>query len=146
MELDYQNDRLILEYHKKNASARLWERLALFDIKTGRDAYSDCMLQLATYALAWGEMKGCLPQICTDLHFKTGLTVAEAPRVTATELFAPFQTVLVAKQLSERGFPSNKLQLAKMLQLHPSVSLSAATEDLPNDSLWFLHAPETGGI
>ncbi len=101
MELDYQNDGRILEYHKKNASARLWERLALFDTKTGGDVYSDCVLQLATYALAWGEMKGCLREICTDLHFKTGFTVTEANRFTATELFAPFQTVLVAKQLSE---------------------------------------------
>jgi len=101
MELDCQNDRLILEHHKKNASARLWERLALFDIKTVLDVYSDCMLQLATYALACGEMKGCLPEICPNLHSKTGFIVTEANRVTATELFAPFQTVLVAKQLSE---------------------------------------------
>jgi hypothetical protein len=101
MELDNQNDRLILEYHKKNGSTRLWERLTLSDIKTGWGVYPDYKLKLAAYAVAWGELNGCLSEICMNLHVRSDLTITQANRFTATVLVALFQTFLTAKQLLE---------------------------------------------
>jgi hypothetical protein len=51
--------------------------------------------------IACGEMKGCVPEICMNLHVRNDSTIAEANRFTATVLFALFQTFLTAKQLLE---------------------------------------------
>jgi len=76
-------------------------RLALLDIKTGRGVYPEYKLQLAAYAIAWGEMNGHFPEMCMNLHVKSDLTITEANSFTATELFPLFQTFLAAKRLFE---------------------------------------------
>jgi PD-(D/E)XK nuclease superfamily len=76
-------------------------RLALLDIKTGRGVYPEYKLQLAAYAVAWGEMGGHFPEVCMNLHVKSDFTITEANSFTATELFPLFQTFLAAKRLFE---------------------------------------------
>jgi hypothetical protein len=76
-------------------------RLALLDIKTGRGVYPEYQLQLAAYAVAWGEMTGHFPEVCANLHVKSDFTVTEANTFTAAELFPLFQTFLAAKRLFE---------------------------------------------
>jgi PD-(D/E)XK nuclease superfamily len=75
--------------------------LALLDIKTGRGVYPEYKLQLAAYAVAWGEMSGHFPEVCMNLHVKSDFTITEANSFTATELFPLFQTFLAAKRLFE---------------------------------------------
>jgi PD-(D/E)XK nuclease superfamily len=76
-------------------------RLALLDIKTGRGVYPEYKLQLAAYAIAWGEMSGHFPEVCMNLHVQSDSTITEANYFTATELFPLFQTFLAAKRLFE---------------------------------------------
>ena len=76
-------------------------RLALLDIKTGRGVYPEYKLQLAAYAVAWGEMTGHFPEVCTNLHVKSDFTITEANTFTGAELFPLFQTFLAAKRLFE---------------------------------------------
>jgi predicted RecB family nuclease len=76
-------------------------KLALLDIKTGRRVYPEYKLQLAAYAIAWGEMKGSFPQVCMNLHVRSDFTIVEANTFTAAELFPLFQTFLAAKRLFE---------------------------------------------
>lgn len=76
-------------------------RLALIDIKTGRGVYPEYKLQLAAYAVAWGEMTGHFPEICFNLHVKSDFTITEANTFTAAELLTLFQTFLAAKRLFE---------------------------------------------
>jgi hypothetical protein len=76
-------------------------RLAVLDIKTGRGIYPEYKLQLAAYAIAWGEMSGHFPEVCMNLHVKSDFTITEANSFTATELFPLFQTFLAAKRLFE---------------------------------------------
>jgi hypothetical protein len=76
-------------------------KLAVFDIKTGRGIYPEYKLQLAAYAVAWGEMTGQLPEICANLHVRGDFTITEANTFTAAELFPLFQTFLAAKRLFE---------------------------------------------
>jgi hypothetical protein len=76
-------------------------RLALFDIKTGRGVYPEYQLQLAAYAVAWGEMTGHFPEVCMNLHVGNNFTFTEANAFTAAELFPLFQTFLAAKRLFE---------------------------------------------
>jgi hypothetical protein len=76
-------------------------KLAVFDIKTGRGIYPEYKLQLAAYAVAWGEMTGQLPEICANLHVRGDFTITEANAFTAAELFPLFQTFLAAKRLFE---------------------------------------------
>jgi hypothetical protein len=78
-------------------------KLALLDIKTGRGVYPEYKLQLAAYAVAYGEMTGRFPEVCMNLHI-TGdeiPTVSETNAFTAAELFPLFQTFLAAKRLFE---------------------------------------------
>ena len=74
-------------------------RLALLDIKTGRGVYPEYKLQLAAYAVAWGEMTGHFPEVCTNLHVRSDFTILEANTFTAAELLPLFQTFLAAKRL-----------------------------------------------
>jgi len=76
-------------------------RLAVLDIKTGRGVYPEYKLQLAAYAVAWGEMSGHFPEVCMNLHVQSDLKIIEANSFTATELFPLFQTFLAAKRLFE---------------------------------------------
>lgn len=76
-------------------------KLAVLDIKTGRGIYPEYKLQLAAYAVAWGEMTGHFPEVCTNLHVKSDFTITEANTFTAAELFPLFQTFLAAKRLFE---------------------------------------------
>lgn|GEM_PF-1097597 len=76
-------------------------KLALFDIKTGRGVYPEYKLQLAAYAVAWGEMTGHFPEVCMNLHIKSDFTIRETNVFTAAELFPLFQTFLAAKRLFE---------------------------------------------
>jgi hypothetical protein len=76
-------------------------RLALLDIKTGRGVYPEYKLQLAAYAIAWGEMMGHFPEVCLNLHVGSDFTVTEANTFSAAELFPLFQTFLAAKRLFE---------------------------------------------
>jgi hypothetical protein len=76
-------------------------RLAVLDIKTGRSVYPEYKLQLAAYAVAWGEMTGHFPEVCANLHVGNNFTIAEANIFTAAELLPLFQTFLAAKQLFE---------------------------------------------
>jgi hypothetical protein len=76
-------------------------RLALLDTKTGRGVYPEYKLQLAAYAVAWGEMSGHFPEVCLNLHVQNDSTITEANSFTATELFPLFQTFLAAKRLFE---------------------------------------------
>jgi hypothetical protein len=76
-------------------------RLAVLDIKTGRGVYPEYKLQLAAYAVAWGEMTGHFPEVCMNLHVRSDFTITEANAFTAAELFPLFQTFLAAKQLFE---------------------------------------------
>jgi hypothetical protein len=76
-------------------------RLALLDIKTGRSVYPEYKLQLAAYAVAWGEMKGHLPELCMNLHVRSNSSITEANVFTAAELIPLFQTFLAAKRLFE---------------------------------------------
>lgn len=76
-------------------------RLALLDIKTGRGVYPEYKLQLAAYAVAWGEMSGHFPEVCMNLHVKSDFNITEANSFTAAELFPLFQTFLAAKRLFE---------------------------------------------
>jgi hypothetical protein len=65
--------------------------------------YPEYKLQLVAYAVAYGEMCGCFPEVCLNLHV-TGQgspTVTEANTFTAAELFPLFQTFLAAKRLFE---------------------------------------------
>jgi len=83
----------------------LKDRLALLDIKTGRGVYPEYKLQLAAYAVAYGEMIGRFPEVCMNLHISSEETrtptVTEANIFTAAELFPLFRTFLAAKQLFE---------------------------------------------
>jgi hypothetical protein len=79
-------------------------RLALFDIKTGRSVYPEYKLQLAAYAVAWGEMTGHFAEVCANLHFRNN-AVVQANTFTASELFPLFQTFLAAKQLFDWLWP-----------------------------------------
>jgi len=76
-------------------------RLTVLDIKTGRGVYPEYKLQLAAYAVAWGEMTGHFPEVCMNLHVRSELTITEANTFTAAELFPLFQTFLAAKRLFE---------------------------------------------
>jgi len=78
-------------------------RLALLDIKTGRGVYPEYKLQLAAYAVAYGEMTERFPEVCLNLHISSEETptITEANTVTAAELFPLFQTFLAAKRLFE---------------------------------------------
>ena len=76
-------------------------RLALLDIKTGRGVYPEYQLQLAAYAVAWGEMTGHFPEVCMNLHVRNNFAFTEANVFTAGELFPLFQTFLAAKRLFE---------------------------------------------
>jgi hypothetical protein len=76
-------------------------RLALLDIKTGRGVYPEYKLQLAAYAVAWGEMKGRFPEVCMNLHVGSDFAITAANTFTATELFPLFRTFLAAKRLFE---------------------------------------------
>ena len=76
-------------------------RLALLDIKTGRGVYPEYKLQLAAYAVAWGEMTGHFPEVSANLHVKSDFTITEANTFTGAELFPLFQTFLAAKHLFE---------------------------------------------
>jgi hypothetical protein len=76
-------------------------RLALLDIKTGRGVYPEYKLQLAAYAVAWGEISGHFPEVCMNLHVRSDLTIIESNTFTAAELFPLFQTFLAAKRLFE---------------------------------------------
>jgi hypothetical protein len=76
-------------------------RLALLDIKTGRGLYPEYKLQLAAYAVAWGEISGHFPEVCMNLHVQSNSAITEANCFTATELFPLFQTFLAAKRLFE---------------------------------------------
>jgi hypothetical protein len=91
-------------------------RLALFDIKTGRGVYPEYKLQLAAYAVAWGEINGHFPEVCANLLVKSDCTVTDANTFTATELLPLFQTFLAAKRLfewlSEQPTSSQKVVLA----------------------------------
>ncbi len=79
--------------------------LALLDVKTGRGVYPQYKLQLAAYAVAYGEMTGRFPEVCMNLHISVSgdrtPTVSEANTFTAAELFPLFRTFLAAKQLFE---------------------------------------------
>lgn len=76
-------------------------RLAILDIKTGRGVYPEYKLQLAAYAVAWGEMTGHFPEVCMNLHVRSDFTITEANTFTAAELLPLFQTFLAAKRLFE---------------------------------------------
>ncbi len=75
--------------------------LALLDIKTGRGVYPEYKLQLAAYAVAYGEVSGRFPEVCMNLHVRSDFTITEANTFTAAELFPLFQTFLAAKRLFE---------------------------------------------
>ncbi len=75
--------------------------LALLDIKPGRGIYPEYKLQLAAYAVAYGEMTGRFPEVCLNLHVRSDFTITEANTFTAAELFPLFQTFLAAKRLFE---------------------------------------------
>jgi hypothetical protein len=77
------------------------DKLALLDIKTGRGVYPEYKLQLAAYAVAWGEMSGHFPEVCMNLHVKSDYTITRANSFTAAELFPLFQTFIAAKRLFE---------------------------------------------
>jgi hypothetical protein len=72
--------------------------VAVLDIKTGRSVYPEYKLQLATYAVARGEMTGHISEVCANLHLRND-TVAQSNTFTASELFPLFQMFLAAKQL-----------------------------------------------
>jgi len=78
-------------------------KLALLDIKTGRGVYPEYKLQLAAYAVAYGEMTGRFPEVCMNLHVSSEetrtTTITEANTFTAAELFPLFRTFLAAKRL-----------------------------------------------
>jgi hypothetical protein len=76
-------------------------QLALLDIKTGRGVYPEYKLQLAAYAVAWGEMKGHFPEVCANLHVRSDFAIKKVNTFTAAELLTLFQTFLAAKQLFE---------------------------------------------
>jgi hypothetical protein len=76
-------------------------KLGLLDIKTGRGVYPEYKLQLAAYAVAYGEMTGRFPEVCLNLHVRSDFTITEANTFTAAELFPLFQTFLAAKRLFE---------------------------------------------
>jgi hypothetical protein len=63
--------------------------------------YPDYKLQLAAYAVAWGEMTGHFPEVCMNLHVRSDFSIAEANAFTAAEMFPLFQTFLAAKRLFE---------------------------------------------
>lgn len=73
----------------------------MLDIKTGRGVYPEYKLQLAAYAVAWGEMTGHFPEACMNLHVRSDFTITEANAFTAADLFTLFQTFLAAKRLFE---------------------------------------------
>lgn len=75
--------------------------LALLDVKTGRGVYPEYKLQLAAYAVAYGEMNGRFPEVCKNLHVGSDFTITETNTFTAAELFPLFQTFLAAKRLFE---------------------------------------------
>ncbi|MGZ4846417.1 MAG: PD-(D/E)XK nuclease family protein [Halobacteriota archaeon] len=74
-------------------------RLALLDVKTGHSVYPEYRLQLAAYAVAWGEMSGHFPEVCLNLHITRDSTIVEANTFSGAELFSLFQTFLAAKRL-----------------------------------------------
>jgi PD-(D/E)XK nuclease superfamily len=76
-------------------------KLAVLDIKTGRGVYPEYKLQLAAYAVAWGEMTGHFPEVCINLHVRSDFTIIEANTFTGSELLPLFQTFLAAKRLFE---------------------------------------------
>jgi hypothetical protein len=75
--------------------------LALLDVKSGRAVYPEYKLQLAAYAVAYGEMSGHFPEVCLNLHVGSDFTITEANSFSAAELFPLFQTFLAAKRLFE---------------------------------------------
>jgi PD-(D/E)XK nuclease superfamily len=111
-------------------------RLAVLDIKTGRGVYPEYKLQLAAYAVAWGEMNGHFPEVCADLHFRSNLTFTEANIFTGSELLPLFQTFLAAKRLFEWGLtqpiPRQNGAAARNIAASSEVVNSLQLSDNPN--------------
>jgi hypothetical protein len=106
---------------KADLIGTLGSRLAVLDIKTGRGVYPEYKLQLAAYAVAWGEMTGHFPEVCVNLHVRRDFTINEANTFTAAELFPLFQTFLAAKRLfewqSEQPIVSQRRPVSKVQQV-----------------------------